>query len=48
MVGPLAEGLYTLKFHYCRNRVPGIKLPYSLAVSTRVCLNAWRSAVHVS
>ncbi|XP_040041447.2 protein GPR108 [Gasterosteus aculeatus] len=33
VVGPLAEGLYTLKFHYCRNRVPGIKLPYSLAVN---------------
>ncbi|XP_037328865.2 protein GPR108-like [Pungitius pungitius] len=32
VVGALAEGLYTLKFHYCRNRSPGTKLPYSLAV----------------
>ncbi|XP_029284170.1 protein GPR108 [Cottoperca gobio] len=28
----LAEGLYTLKFHYCQNRVPGVKKPYSLSV----------------
>ncbi|XP_074486862.1 protein GPR108 [Sebastes fasciatus] len=32
VVGLLAEGLYSLKFHYCQNRVPGIKFPYSLAV----------------
>uniref|UniRef100_A0A8C2WS54 G protein-coupled receptor 108 n=1 Tax=Cyclopterus lumpus TaxID=8103 RepID=A0A8C2WS54_CYCLU len=32
VVGLLAEGLYSLKFHYCQNRVPGIKIPYSLAV----------------
>ncbi|XP_056265820.1 protein GPR108-like [Pseudoliparis swirei] len=32
VVGVLAEGLYSLKFHYCHNRVPGIKIPYSLAV----------------
>ncbi|XP_054460239.1 protein GPR108-like [Anoplopoma fimbria] len=32
VVGLLAEGLYSLKFHYCPNRKPGINLPYSLAV----------------
>ncbi|XP_049427784.1 protein GPR108-like isoform X1 [Epinephelus fuscoguttatus] len=32
VVGMLAEGLYSLKFHYCQNRVHGIKLPYSFAV----------------
>ncbi|XP_068455676.1 protein GPR108 [Clinocottus analis] len=32
VVGLLAEGLYSLKFHYCQNRVPGITLRYSLAV----------------
>nr|XP_033480605.1 protein GPR108-like isoform X1 [Epinephelus lanceolatus] len=32
VVGMLAEGLYSLKFHYCQNRVQGIKLPYSFAV----------------
>lgn len=32
VVGLLAEGLYSLKFHYCQNRVPGIQLRYSLAV----------------
>ncbi|XP_072240789.1 protein GPR108 [Leuresthes tenuis] len=31
-VGPKAQGLYSLKFHYCHNRVPGIKLPYSFTV----------------
>ncbi|KAM4584557.1 protein GPR108 [Odontesthes bonariensis] len=31
-VGPKAQGLYTLKFHYCHNRVPGYKLPYSFTV----------------
>ncbi|XP_032384713.1 protein GPR108 isoform X1 [Etheostoma spectabile] len=30
--GLLAEGLYTLKFHYCQNRMPGIKYPYSFSV----------------
>ena len=34
VVGQLAEGLYSLKFHYCQNRVPGFaKLPYSFSVS---------------
>ncbi|KAK5873312.1 hypothetical protein PBY51_018362 [Eleginops maclovinus] len=28
----LAEGLYTLKFHYCRNKGPVIKLPYYFSV----------------
>ncbi|KAM6941330.1 protein GPR108 [Lycodopsis pacificus] len=32
VVGLLAEGLYSLKFHYCQNRMPGIKFPYSFAV----------------
>ncbi|XP_034715705.1 protein GPR108-like isoform X1 [Etheostoma cragini] len=32
VVGLLAEGLYTLKFYYCRNRIPGNKLPYSFSV----------------
>uniref|UniRef100_A0A672GB45 GOST seven transmembrane domain-containing protein n=1 Tax=Salarias fasciatus TaxID=181472 RepID=A0A672GB45_SALFA len=31
-VGPKAEGLYSLKFHYCRNRMPGPKQPYSFTV----------------
>ncbi len=33
VVGLLAEGLYSLKFHYCQNRLPGLKFPYSFAVS---------------
>lgn len=32
VVGLKAQGLYSLKFHYCQNRVPGIKLPYSFTV----------------
>ncbi|XP_034543936.1 protein GPR108 [Notolabrus celidotus] len=32
VVGELAEGLYSLKFHYCKNRIPGPKHPYSLTV----------------
>ncbi|XP_075938822.1 protein GPR108 isoform X1 [Anarhichas minor] len=32
VVGLLAEGLYSLKFHYCQNRMPGIKYPYSFMV----------------
>ncbi|XP_047222371.1 protein GPR108 [Girardinichthys multiradiatus] len=32
VVGPKAEGLYSLKFHYCQNRIPGTKLHYSLTV----------------
>lgn len=31
-VGSKAEGLYSLKFHYCQNRIPGIKRPYSFTV----------------
>ncbi|XP_017268303.1 protein GPR108 [Kryptolebias marmoratus] len=27
--GLKAQGLYSLKFHYCQNRMPGFKLPYS-------------------
>ncbi|XP_012737282.1 protein GPR108 [Fundulus heteroclitus] len=32
VVGPNAEGLYSLRFHYCQNRSPGNKRPYSLTV----------------
>ncbi|XP_022593900.1 protein GPR108-like isoform X1 [Seriola dumerili] len=32
VVGLLAQGLYSLKFHYCKNRGPGVKLPYSFTV----------------
>ncbi|KAM6940216.1 protein GPR108 [Xenentodon cancila] len=32
LVGLKAQGLYNLKFHYCKNRVPGVKLPYSFTV----------------
>ncbi|XP_060910558.1 protein GPR108 [Labrus mixtus] len=32
IVGELAEGLYSLKFHYCKNRMPGPKYPYSFTV----------------
>ncbi|XP_045903029.1 protein GPR108 [Micropterus dolomieu] len=32
VIGKLAEGLYSLKFHYCQNRVAGPKLPYSFTV----------------
>ncbi|XP_059189286.1 protein GPR108-like [Centropristis striata] len=35
VVGQLAEGLYSLKFHYCQNRAPGIKFPYSFAVEVK-------------
>lgn len=31
--GSEAEGLYSLKFHYCRNSDPGFNEPYSFAVS---------------
>ena len=33
VIGPRAQGLYSLKFHYCQNKMPGLKLPYSLTVS---------------
>lgn len=32
VVGLLAEGLYSLKFHYCQNRSPGHKVSYSFSV----------------
>ncbi|XP_026159875.1 protein GPR108 [Mastacembelus armatus] len=35
IVGSLAEGLYSLKFHYCQNRLPGIRLPYSFTVEVK-------------
>ncbi|KAG7484988.1 hypothetical protein JOB18_000322 [Solea senegalensis] len=31
-VGSQAQGLYSLKFHYCQNRVAGRRLPYSFTV----------------
>lgn len=31
-VGAKAEGLYSLKFHYCQNRIPGSKHSYSFTV----------------
>lgn len=31
-VGPKAQGLYSLKFHYCQNTVGGIRRPYSFTV----------------
>ncbi|CAN9510602.1 unnamed protein product [Ophioblennius macclurei] len=31
-VGPKAEGLYSLKFHYCQNRIAGMKDSYSFTV----------------
>ncbi|XP_028305261.1 protein GPR108 [Gouania willdenowi] len=32
VIGSKAEGLYSLKFHYCQNRVPRFRLPYSFTV----------------
>uniref|UniRef100_A0A665T402 GOST seven transmembrane domain-containing protein n=1 Tax=Echeneis naucrates TaxID=173247 RepID=A0A665T402_ECHNA len=32
VIGSLAQGLYSLKFHNCNNRLPGVKLPYSFTV----------------
>ncbi|XP_027874559.1 protein GPR108-like isoform X1 [Xiphophorus couchianus] len=32
VIGPKDQGLYSLKFHYCRNKVAGVKLPYALTV----------------
>lgn len=32
VVGSKAEGLYSLKFHYCQNRLPRNKQPYSFTV----------------
>ncbi|XP_071359572.1 protein GPR108 isoform X2 [Trachinotus anak] len=31
-VGPLGQGLYSLKFHYCKNGKPGVKMPYSFTL----------------
>lgn len=33
LVGMKAQGIYSLKFHYCYNRLPGIQIPYSFTVS---------------
>lgn len=38
VIGSLAEGLYSLKFHYCKNRMSPEKLSYSFSVSC-VCLH---------
>ncbi|KAM3624371.1 uncharacterized protein V6R79_022573 [Siganus canaliculatus] len=35
VVGLQAQGLYSLKFHYCPNRVPGKKASYSFTVKVR-------------
>ncbi|XP_060949390.1 protein GPR108 isoform X1 [Limanda limanda] len=35
VIGPLAQGLYSLKFHYCQNKMPGFKLPYSFTVEVK-------------
>uniref|UniRef100_A0AAQ6A325 GOST seven transmembrane domain-containing protein n=1 Tax=Amphiprion ocellaris TaxID=80972 RepID=A0AAQ6A325_AMPOC len=32
-IGPKAQGLYSLKFHYCQNKFPAVKQPYSFTVS---------------
>ncbi|XP_040001180.1 protein GPR108 [Xiphias gladius] len=32
VVGLVAQGLYSLKFHYCHNKMTGNKLPYSFTV----------------
>ncbi|XP_028454285.1 protein GPR108 isoform X2 [Perca flavescens] len=48
VVGSLAEGLYGLKFHYCKNRMPGIKLPYSFSVKvTEVNPGGFLSAAEI-
>ncbi|XP_043971567.1 protein GPR108 isoform X7 [Gambusia affinis] len=33
VIGPKDQGLYSLKFHYCQNKAPGLKLPYALTVN---------------
>ncbi|XP_004066108.1 protein GPR108 [Oryzias latipes] len=33
LVGMKAQGIYSLKFHYCYNRLPGIQIPYSFTVA---------------
>ncbi|XP_031144981.1 protein GPR108 isoform X2 [Sander lucioperca] len=48
VVGLLAEGLYSLKFHYCQNRVPGVKFPYSFSVEvTEVNPDGYLSAAEI-
>nr|XP_020443038.1 protein GPR108 [Monopterus albus] len=32
VVGPRAEGLYSLRFYYCKNKLPGNRVPYSFTV----------------
>uniref|UniRef100_A0A8P4KI97 G protein-coupled receptor 108 n=1 Tax=Dicentrarchus labrax TaxID=13489 RepID=A0A8P4KI97_DICLA len=47
VVGLVAEGLYSLKFHYCQNRSPGIKLPYSFTVMTEKNPDGYLSAAEI-
>ncbi|KAF1394714.1 hypothetical protein PFLUV_G00004020 [Perca fluviatilis] len=48
VVGLLAEGLYSLKFHYCKNRMAGIKFPYSFSVEvTEVNPDGYLSAAEI-
>lgn len=44
LVGPKAQGLYSLKFHYCMNRIPGVQLPYSFTVIFCCSFARFRSA----
>uniref|UniRef100_A0A3P8SMG2 G protein-coupled receptor 108 n=1 Tax=Amphiprion percula TaxID=161767 RepID=A0A3P8SMG2_AMPPE len=34
-IGPKAQGLYSLKFHYCQNKFPAVKQPYSFTVEVQ-------------
>lgn len=34
-IGPKAQGPYSLKFHYCQNRLPAVKQPYSFTVEVQ-------------
>uniref|UniRef100_A0A1A7YAX2 G protein-coupled receptor 108 n=1 Tax=Iconisemion striatum TaxID=60296 RepID=A0A1A7YAX2_9TELE len=35
LFGEKSQGLYSLKFHYCHNMEPGIKIPYSFTVDVK-------------
>nr|XP_019962771.1 PREDICTED: protein GPR108 [Paralichthys olivaceus] len=48
VIGPLAQGLYSLKFHYCQNKMPGLKRPYSFTVEvTEKNLSGYLSAAEI-
>lgn len=34
-IGLKAQGLYSLKFHYCQNKLPAVKQPYSFTVEVQ-------------